>query len=410
MISLEIPEHDRWRILRDYYLLISKLWTPKNLDSAEYHPVKEFLAQEVSTWKTWCDKNGLNNAADYCERIETVLNDSFYHQTGTGMLLVLLGADFNTMKAIIQWMQTEMNAQYVSEKDLNGSTTLLNSSKLQRDVFKYDYFRKSKYEFQQFLARFFREELGVTVCPYCNRNWITSVPGKKRTKQRGGITPPHIVPQQQGIDIKPLITPQVDHYFPKVTYPYLALSLFNLVPSCPTCNNRKHEFDTAQKSQWQWYPYEHEHCGSIWFQLNLDDYLDLSALAFADLHSFHAVGHDEDILNIISSSDDPISRLELKRLYRSHIREVQKTVFRIMEYYHPYWDLLPKNDTPDEPLENALNQLRMRFDQQRKAYLLQGADWDERLKVTPLGKMKHDLGEQLLYNDWEKSDNSDSPS
>ena len=52
MISLEIPEHDRWRILRDYYLLISKLWTPKKLDSAEDHLVKEFLAQAVTTWKT----------------------------------------------------------------------------------------------------------------------------------------------------------------------------------------------------------------------------------------------------------------------------------------------------------------------------------------------------------------------
>jgi len=34
---------------------------------------------------------------------------------------------------------------------------------------------------------------------------------------------------------------EMDHYYPKADYPYLAISIFNLVPSCPTCNGIKEE-------------------------------------------------------------------------------------------------------------------------------------------------------------------------
>lgn len=57
-------------------------------------------------------------------------------------------------------------------------------------------------------------QLQVNVCPYCNRQYITtyhSNNGKTR--------------------------PSLDHFYDKVTYPYFAISLFNLVPSCSVCNS-----------------------------------------------------------------------------------------------------------------------------------------------------------------------------
>lgn len=58
--------------------------------------------------------------------------------------------------------------------------------------------------------------LNTNVCPYCNKNWINTVVGKK-----GKIT-----------------NPQLDHFLCKKNYPFLRLSLYNLVPSCETCNSR----------------------------------------------------------------------------------------------------------------------------------------------------------------------------
>ncbi|MCU5530672.1 hypothetical protein OCA90_07600, partial [Bacillus cereus] len=56
--------------------------------------------------------------------------------------------------------------------------------------------------------------LDLNVCPYCNRQYISSY-YSKNGKTRGDL----------------------DHFFPKKKYPYLALSFYNLIPSCKVCNS-----------------------------------------------------------------------------------------------------------------------------------------------------------------------------
>ncbi|MET3559072.1 hypothetical protein ABID29_002221 [Streptococcus rupicaprae] len=62
----------------------------------------------------------------------------------------------------------------------------------------------------------------VTVCPYCNRNFIN-------------VT-------------EEITNSQLDHFFPKShrgtgkrSYPIFALSFYNLIPSCYGCNNKKRD-------------------------------------------------------------------------------------------------------------------------------------------------------------------------
>lgn len=59
--------------------------------------------------------------------------------------------------------------------------------------------------------------LDLRVCPYCNRAYTFAVYGKRKN-----------------------IRPQFDHFYDKATYPTLAVSFYNLVPSCPICNYTKH--------------------------------------------------------------------------------------------------------------------------------------------------------------------------
>lgn len=56
--------------------------------------------------------------------------------------------------------------------------------------------------------------LDLNVCPYCNRQYISAY-YSKNGKTRGDL----------------------DHFFPKKKYPYLALSFYNLIPSCKVCNS-----------------------------------------------------------------------------------------------------------------------------------------------------------------------------
>lgn len=62
------------------------------------------------------------------------------------------------------------------------------------------------------------EKMGIGVCPYCNRSYSSVI-------------------DEDEVSVRA----EFDHFYPKSKYPILALSFFNLVPSCPTCNHLKKE-------------------------------------------------------------------------------------------------------------------------------------------------------------------------
>lgn len=65
-------------------------------------------------------------------------------------------------------------------------------------------------------------KLSVKVCPYCNRTYTFTVTKSRRTSGRN-------------------VRPELDHFFPKsnIAYKHLAISFYNLIPSCPLCNHLK---------------------------------------------------------------------------------------------------------------------------------------------------------------------------
>lgn len=74
----------------------------------------------------------------------------------------------------------------------------------------YDIFVNGVYDGKgAFDKRAFIRNSGLRVCPYCGMEIIKPT---NRTKK------------------------QIDHFFPKSKYPFLALSYYNLIPSCDTCN------------------------------------------------------------------------------------------------------------------------------------------------------------------------------
>jgi hypothetical protein len=59
-------------------------------------------------------------------------------------------------------------------------------------------------------------KLGINTCPYCNRNYINTIIDSNKNN---------------------LIRPTFDHFFPKGQHQFLAISFFNLIPSCYYCNS-----------------------------------------------------------------------------------------------------------------------------------------------------------------------------
>lgn len=75
--------------------------------------------------------------------------------------------------------------------------------------------------------QFFNLFEDMNVCPYCNRNFINPIYKKNSV----------------GTDNKNQ-SPDIEHFFPKSIYPFLSLSISNLLPSCAFCNKIKSDVDT----------------------------------------------------------------------------------------------------------------------------------------------------------------------
>lgn len=97
-------------------------------------------------------------------------------------------------------------SHYANTSAYHKINALINSANKNPLIEMYESFRKSH-------GMEFVERLELTVCPYCNRNYINN--GKRNTSA------------------------QFDHFFPKSKYPIFALSYYNLIPCCPVCNHIK---------------------------------------------------------------------------------------------------------------------------------------------------------------------------
>ncbi|WP_316842606.1 hypothetical protein [Pedobacter gandavensis] len=114
---------------------------------------------------------------------------------------------------------------------VDGEEVPSDFAKMIKTVFDYKHFSGKS---ARYSAYHFCQPMGMDVCPYCNRNYTLTV------YYRGGG----------------LIRPELDHYVPKSKYPYLALSFYNLIPSCHLCNaNLKHASPMNFKDFI--HPYEH---------------------------------------------------------------------------------------------------------------------------------------------------------
>ena len=125
-----------------------------------------------------------------------------------------------------------------------------------KDIFDYDEFIKTDSIWNAYSLV---KNLSVNVCPYCNRSYIHTINSKKG-KSRA----------------------ELDHFYPKSRFPFLALSIYNLVPSCHICNS-------SLKGSKDFYIHEHIH-----------PYVD----CFTDRFRFTMSLKKEEILKPIPNVDD----------------------------------------------------------------------------------------------------------
>lgn len=107
--------------------------------------------------------------------------------------------------------------QFIEVVDNQGWQLLLDSNKsfneAVRDAFGY----KTRFRGNIRRGVWYAEMLNLKTCPYCNTQYTLIVNGTN----------------------KKLAKFQFDHFFSKSRYPFLSLSMYNLIPSCASCNLAK---------------------------------------------------------------------------------------------------------------------------------------------------------------------------
>jgi len=121
----------------------------------------------------------------------------------------------------------------------------------------------------------FYNNMDIKSCIYCNRNYIFN------------------------LDENGHIKGHIDHFYDKATYPFLAMSFYNLIPSCETCNKVKGTYNTYENNSKS--PYQREEkrvfnikvasTNSFEYELINDDLMDK-----LHIQKIYNEGH-KDILN-----------------------------------------------------------------------------------------------------------------
>ena len=244
----------------------------------------------------------------------------------------LLVADFIYLKKLVDYLDKNSSYASLSEK--------------QKKYFYILYERLNKVEFIR--------NLNINVCPYCNRNYIFNFKKKKLNA-----------------------TAQLDHFFDKNHYPFLSVSLYNLIPSCPTCNQRK-----SNKKVDIFNPYIYDIDSFIRFELKIRT---------SDFY-YSTKGFDIDIVpkrnvndkEILQKINNHIETFNLKYLYNNHKDIILELIQKKYIYNESYLDELYKK------YEGTI--FRNREDLIR---LISCAYVDDNINQRPLSKMIKDISKQL---------------
>lgn len=208
------------------------------------------------------------------------------------------------------------------------------------------------------------ESLGLTVCPYCNRNFINNTYDEDNKIERR--------------------TSQLDHFYPKSHFPLLAMSFYNLIPCCSTCNFIKKDHPEVNKF---YNPYDTRYDGNKAFQFKLkitspNFYYKKESIEV----QYNGLENNEGLMDEQQRRINAnLEVFKIKALYENHkdyvIDMIQKNVIYndsyIDELYQKYEGTLFKNR------EDVIRLISSNF------------VTDEDLEKRPLSKLTKDIAEEL---------------
>jgi len=220
--------------------------------------------------------------------------------------------------------------------------------KLIKKIFDYEKFKNDKTEGRHKII----SAMNVPICPYCGRQYTTNYSNDEKT------------------------TADLDHYYPKSKYPYLALSLYNFVPSCLYCNRIKNNKEDHL------YPYDEEFGDNAIFKTSIDsingileskaDKFNVGIKRIKEKIDLEEAGNEEYEKRLENSIKEVF---KLEEVYKtSHNQYILDMLHTIEHYPDSYLDTIAEifEDTQiEDEKTKELNKIKLRIQLQeilRKPY------------------------------------------
>ena len=260
------------------------------------------------------------------------------------------------IKKILVWLEDENNLKKLIQFKPNELASLIENV--------YKKFPKSHYKKESLNRIFYRifieagyneidklkfiQNINLGSCPYCNRNYIFNI------NKKGSIKP------------------EIDHLYPKSIYPYLAVSYFNLIPSCPTCNG----FGAKEgKDTFYTYPISNP------YELNENDFKFSISPESIDFFNVESKKYDFNSFEIeLNGNKANLEIFKLEELYKQHKDIVLELLIKKAYYPKSYIEELKKFDFTEDEIYR---------------YLLCNYKKNEDLHKRPLSKLIKDISEEL---------------
>lgn len=218
-------------------------------------------------------------------------------------------------------------------------------------VFSYSTLSKKNKSYNLYLLA---NNLSQSTCTYCNRLYTNTI----------------ISEDVDGVELK-ISRPQFDHWFPNTRFPLLAVSFFNLIPSCTVCNSNLKSDEIFQIST-HYHPY-------------VDKILPKD-IKFSFSYTSKTQSGLKVTLNTTKNNIDKVLKIfKIQEVYNAHTDEV-KDLLKIKRLYNDRYLRILANETYDNLKISKEELYRLAF----------GTYYDEvDFKKRPFSKLKKDILEEL---------------
>lgn len=227
----------------------------------------------------------------------------------------ILTADTHELKKIIKFFEANypcLSKKYGTKEAKPPIYTIIYNIFIESG---YDSYLSKTEEKKDYHAYIFVEELGIKTCPYCNRSYISFVKNDEKQTR-----------------------PQLDHFYPKAIYPFLACSFYNLIPSCSACNLMKSDDNSYIDKLLS--PYDVKENDFI-FSYTLND---LDILKSIDSKNIRFEDERSIKITLDTKYTQNGTYFQLEEIYQNHKDIVIELILKEINYPKSYIEELIKNN------------------------------------------------------------------